>query len=183
MLSRLDSRAYSWYAVCVPPQKEFVFQRLLDRDGFATFVPTRKEWRFANRIARVKKRKSEKVYPVMPRYVFVGMNTGTPGWDAVFRFNIIHPTVIGFDGEPYQIPNDPLYRLMREHNRGRFNAPDSHRYMQTHREFKAGDMVLTDDGLFEGRVQELQGNMARVFIEMFGSSREVMVDIDKLVAA
>jgi len=59
---RLDHAAYTWFALTTPPQKELVVERLLTQTGFATFVPTRKEWRFANRIARAKRRKTEKTY-------------------------------------------------------------------------------------------------------------------------
>lgn len=204
-MSRLDSRDYRWFAICVPPQKEFVFQRLLDGDGFATFVPTRKVWRFRNHQARVQGKKHEVEYPIMPRYVFVGMNDHTPGWAEVFRYRVffdrvsedqlrrrdrpgyrdrhVKASIVGFDGQPYQIPNRPLYNLMLAHNAGTFNAPDSHKYMQTHYEFGPDDRVITDDGLFEGRVQEISGNMAKVFIEIFGGYREIEVSLDKLVAA
>jgi len=91
--------------------------------------------------------------------------------------------VVGFNDTPYAIPHDPLWRLMRQHNAGRFNAPEWERYMQTHREFGPGDKVITDDGLWEGRVVEIRGRMARIFIELFGAEREVEVATDTLVAA
>lgn len=166
----------------VQPQKERVFQRLLDGDGFATFVPLKTEWRFTNAVTRIKVKKREVQYPLMPRYVFVGMNTRTPGWASVFRFDIIRPRVISLQGHPYEIPNGPLYRLMRSHNQGRFNAPDAHRYMQTHQEFEVNDRVLVEGGLFEGRVVEITGRIAKVLVGLLGG-QEINVELDKLVPA
>ncbi len=192
-MSRLDSRAYRWYALCVPPQREFAVERILGQAGFAVFVPTRTEWRFANRSARKKKSKREITYPLMPRYVFVGMNEGTPGWADIWRFRIV-TSVIWDAGKPYEVPHDTrkgsnghpdrpgLRDLMWQHNAGQFRAPGEQQYMQTRREFEVGDSVLTDDGLFEGRVAEIEGKMARVFVDIFGGSREIKISLDKLVA-
>ena len=181
-MSRLDSRDYSWFVLCVPPQREFVVEILLSRTGFAIFIPTKREFKFANMAARRRGRKTEMTLPIMPRYVFMGMNDHTPGWYGALRFKVI-TGIIGFDGQPYEMPNEPLRKLMWQHNSGEFNAPLHHRYMQTHREFEEGDDVITDDGLFEGKVVQISGNMAKVFIEMFGQYREVSITLEKLVAA
>ncbi len=202
---RLDSRNYTWFAVVTPPQKEFVAEKVLANEGFATFLPTRKEWRFRNKIARMKRQKHEVTYPLMPRYVFIGMSEGTPGWERVMPYAIrrfiadgdgqareiearltrrpLVQYIVGVDGEPFEIPADPLWRLMVEYNRGRFNAPGYHQFMQTHREFTVGDTVVTEDGLFEGVVRQIEGHMAKVFIQFFGDDREVEVALEKLVAA
>lgn len=189
-MSRLDSRDYTWYVLCVTPQRELAIQKIMDREGFATFVPTRREFRFANHIARMKKRKTEKIYPLMPRYCFLGMSGRTPGWDRVFCFTgtlnyrrqRIITSVIGVDGVPYQVPHNPIHDLMDRFNQGRFNCPEREKYMQTHREFKVGDEVLTEDGLFEGRVKEIDENIATMLINIFGGHREIKVALDKLVA-
>ncbi len=189
-MSRPDSREYSWYVLCVPPQKELAVEAIMGREGFATFVPTRREFRFANGIARMKKRKTEKTYPLFPRYLFLGMSGQTAGWDRVFCFTgtlnyrrrRVITGVIGIDGVPYQVPHDPIYKLMERFNKGHFNCPEREQYMQTHREFKEGDEVLTEDGLFEGKVMEINKNIATLLIDIFGGHREIRVELDKLVA-
>ncbi len=180
-MSRLDLREYRWFVLCTPPQREFLAELLLSREGFATFIPTRREWRFNNHVARMKRIKTERTYPLMPRYLFVGMSDHTPGWRGIFRFGVV-TSVIGVDNVPEVVRYQPLHDLMQRHNAGRFRAPLAHQYMQTHREFKVGDRVLTDDGLFEGKVKEIKGNMAKVFIEIFGRTTQFEVPLDKLVA-
>ena len=75
-MSRLDSREYDWFVLCVAPQRELAVEKILGGEGFATFVPTRREFRFANHIARMKKRKTEKTYPLFPRYILLGCQIG-----------------------------------------------------------------------------------------------------------
>jgi transcription antitermination factor NusG len=155
----------------------------MSQAGFAVFVPAKTEWRFANEIARGRKKKTEQSFPLMPRYVFLGMNdTWTPGWYGVVRFNVV-TSIIGFGGIPYEIPNKPIWDLMRKHNSGRFRAPRAHRFMQTSREFEVGDQIITEDGLFEGKVTEIKPPMARIFVDILGGYHEINVHLDRLVAA
>jgi len=133
-MSRLDSRAYRWFVLCVPPQRELAVQKVMAREGFATFVPVAKEWKFTNAAARARMKKSEVKLPLMPRYVFLGMSDQTPGWGRVFCFTQFFaprkeddgqvwlerlgtPTyrprriitgVIGFNGRPYEVPHDTV---------------------------------------------------------------------------
>ena len=176
--SRLDSREYNWFVLCVPPQRELVAEHILRDAGFAVFVPTKVEFKFANKIARCKGVKTERILPIMPRYVFIGMNEHTPGWAGVFRFEIV-TSLIWFDGKPYEVPHDPLRRFMWRHSAGEFSAPDHHRYMQTHREFEEGADVISDLGI-EGKVTKITGNMAKVLIELLGGKHEVDIALEKL---
>ena len=179
-MSRLDSRAFRWYGLCVPPQRELVVSGILGREGFATFVPTRREYRFRSHTARVQKRRTAIEYPLMPRYVFAGMSDSTPSWHGIFKYRIV-TSVISQDGKPYLMPHGPLWDLMQKWSKGKFSAPESQRYMYRG-EFKAGDRVVTDVG-FEGKVMKLNSSMARIWIEIFGSYREIDVDIESLAAA
>ncbi len=189
-MSRLDSRAYTWFVLCVAPQLELTVEKILGKEGYATFVPTRREYRFANHIARMKKRKTERIYPLMPRYIFVGMSDRTPGWERIFCFTgtlnyrreRIITSVLFNDGKPFEVPHNPIHDLMKRFSQGRFNCPEREKYMVTHREFKVGDEVLTEDGLFEGRVKDIDGDIATMLINIFGGNREIRVALDKLVA-
>lgn len=179
---RLDSRAYNWFILCVPPRREFAVERILGDAGFAVFVPARTEWRFSNRIARKRKQKKEITLALMPRYLFLGMSDATPGWHGALKFKVV-TSIIHLDGKPYEVPGNAVSDMMWRHNNGKFRAPGMQKYMETRREFEVGDKVLTEDGLFEGRVQEITPPFARVLIKMLGSSREVMVDLANLVSA
>ena len=86
-MSRLDSRKFKWFVICAEPQRELAVQKIMDGEGFATFVPVAIEPKFANAAARARMEKTEIALPIMPRYVFLGMKRGlTPGWERVFCF-------------------------------------------------------------------------------------------------
>jgi len=177
----IDCRDYDWSLLCTPPQREFLAERLLIGEGFATFVPIRREFRFDNRVAKARRVKTEKHYPLLPRYIFLGMNEETPSWYSVFRFRVI-TSVVGIGNVPAKVYHKPLFDLIQRHARGRFNAPHQHRYMQTHREFKVGSTVFTSDGVLRGKVREIQGNMAKVLTRFLGADRIISVPLDNLVS-
>ncbi len=186
-MSRLDSRAFRWFVLCVPPQRELFAKGVLKDEGFAVFVPVAREPKFANGAARARMIKTEVSVPIMPRYVFLGMNKHTPGWFGALRFTMI-TGVIWHGGKPYQVPHDSrvgttprpgIRELMWRHNRGEFDSPDHHKYMQTHNEFEEGADVITDLG-FEGRVEKITEDKAKVLIEILGSFHEIDIDLAKL---
>ncbi len=190
-MKKLDSREYAWFVLCVPPQRELAVEKILSAEGYATFTPVTKKYGFANGAARARKQKTEVAIPLIPRYVFIGMSDRTPGWDRVWCYtgifnkfrHRIATGVLGVDGKPCQVRHEPLRQFMLRHSSGAFNSPSYHRYMrQTGREFEPGDMVVTDDELFTGRVIEITDNRARVFIDIFGGGHEASIPIDKLVA-
>ncbi len=190
-MSRLNSREYSWYVLCVPPQKELAVEKIMSAEGFATFVPIKREHKFANAAARARKIKTEIVLPIMPRYIFLGMAPGkSPGWERVFCFTGIFnyrrhrviTGVLGVDGKPCWVRHEPLRRFMLRHSSGEFNAPSYHKLMETHREFEPGDMVQTEDQMFEGRVVEIEGNRAKVFIEIFSGGHKASIPLEQLVS-
>ena len=177
-MNRLNSREYKWFVPCVPPQRELVAKRILTDAGFATFVPTKFEPKFANAVNRARMKKTLLELPIMPRYCFLGMNGHTPGWAGVFKFRII-TGILWHGGKPYEVPHDPLRRFMWRHSAGEFSAPDHHRYMQTHREFEEGADVISDLGI-EGKVMKITGNMAKVLIKLLGGKHEVDIALEKL---
>ncbi len=189
-MTRLDSRLFNWYVLCVPPQTELAVESIMGAEGFATFVPVSCKYDFANGAAKARMEKTEVVLPIMPRYVFIGLNGKTPGWERVFCYlgifnrykRRIATGVLGVDGKPCMVRHDPLRKFMLRHSSGAFNAPSYHKYMKTHREFEVGDMVVTEDELFTGRVVEITDDRARVFIEIFGGGHEASIPLENLVA-
>lgn len=183
---RTDPKAYRWFALTVPPQREKAVNGILQNAGFATFLPVRREFRYANRVQRMKRKKKLESFPLIPGYVFVGMNEHTPGWWNILRFGII-TGIIGHDGRPVEIPSDEsargLGKLMADDSAGRYNAPGVHAHMKTFKEFRVGDRVLTEDRLFEGRVIEMRDTRAKVMVEIFGTTRYADIAIDRLEAA
>src|SRR5687768_12092164 len=74
--------ALSWYALLVPPQKEFVAQQILHDRGLSTFVPVERKWRRRNKFAKVKELIE---YALAPRYVFVGFRPDETLWFDLSR--------------------------------------------------------------------------------------------------
>ena len=190
-MSRLDSRNYNWFVLVVPPQKELAVEKIMVGEGFATFVPVKRQHKFANAAARGRGIRTEKALPIMPRYVFIGMAPDiTPGWDRVFCYTGIFNRykrrvangVLGVDGRPCRVRHGPLRAFMLRHSAGEFNAPGYHVSEHVHRQFAPGDLVATEDELFAGRVVDIRGNRARVFIEIFGGGHEVSIPLEKLVS-
>ena len=189
-MSRLDSREFEWYVLCVPPQKELAVETIVGGEGFATFVPVKREHKFANEAARARMKKTEVVLPIMPRYIFLGMSDRTPDWDRVWCYtgifnrykHRIATGVLGANGRPCRVRHEPLRKFMLRHSAGEFNAPSYHKFMQTHREFEVGDMVVTEDELFTGRVINITDNRARVFIEIFGGGHYASIPLENLLS-
>lgn len=183
----MDCRSYTWFVAFTPPQKEFTAEKLLGDSGLATFFPTRRELHWSNGAdaARGWKGKRVKEYPLFPRYVFIGMLE--PMWIAVWGLtrdpHRVVTSILGVDDVPAVVPHKPLWALMQRHGGGEFTAPESHRYMVTGREFSEGDRVLTDDGLFEGLVENINGTTAQVIVKMLGASRQVTIPLENLIAA
>ncbi len=189
-MSRLDSREYSWYVLCVPPQKELAVEKIMGGEGFATFVPVTKKYDFANGAARARMIKTEIRLPIMPRYVFLGMKTGlTPGWDRVFCYtgifnkfrHRIATGVLGVDGKPAEVRHEPLRKFMLRHSAGVFNAPEYHKKMrQTGREFGPGDTVTTEGEGITFKVLEIEDGKASGFVRLFNKNHRVQVSIENL---
>lgn len=173
----------------------------------------RREFRWTNRVTKAQGRKRERYFPLLPRYLFIGMNAQTPGWERVLCFvermepgrggwkqPIDGPVrlkprrgitgIITMNGEPYRVPHDSrgkdrpgLRDLMWRFAGGDFNAPDAHRHMATHREFEVGDRVTTMVENMTGVVIEITDTKARVLVELFGGQHEVTSDLARLSLA
>lgn len=200
---KLNPAAFVWYAVTTAPQREKATQALLDREGFATFLPVRKEYSYRNKYDRARRQKSESTYALLPGYVFLGMSGQTPGWERVFCFveKLTGKITAGGTAEtrpmPRYKPRDRVIRsvigklpikavedTIRRHAAGQFNAPAYKRHQGLRRqEFSIGDAVETDIEGLTGRVIDIRDARARVLMEFLGSEREIEIEVGKLVAA
>lgn len=170
-----------WFALLVPPQMEFVAQKILRRYGLRTFVPVRREWRRRNKFVKTKELQE---YPIAPRYVFAGFDRRFPLWFDLFNLPVISGAV-GLNGEPLKIPGKAMARLIQRTGGG-LNAPAVQKFMRTHHEFTVGQIVEVLDGPFEGRrvpVVEIRGHRALLLLELFGGQHEIDVSMEVLQAA
>lgn len=170
-----------WYALVVPPQREVLTQEILDRLGFATFVPVERRWRRRNKFAKAKELIA---YALAPRYVFLGLEPGdTPWWD-LGQVHLV-TGVVGHEGVPAEIPKQPMLDVIRSYANG-LNAPTAERWMRTRREFRVGDQVEVVGGPLAGlrvEVVEISGSKAKVLLQLFGSVQNVWSPLDNLEAA
>lgn len=175
-----------WYALRVPPQKEFVAQTILARYGVETYVPVRKEWRRRNKYTKTKELRS---YPEAPRYVFAGFRPGFRLWFDLFNLPAING-VVGTETaqKPMRVPFEGkrgLGTMMKTYPNG-IVAPNEQRFMQTHKEYAVGDMVEIFDGPFSGLtvpVVDIRGANAVIKAMLFGSEHEVTIPLENLIAA
>ena len=199
------SKELDWYVLVVPAQKEYVAAFLLEKVGAATYVPTETRWRRKNRYAKTKE---EFAFPVAPRYVFAGFAGPVP-WHRVFSVSQVK-AVIGISGVPQLIDEERMARFRARIPNGRLSietvavrikggrtvekgvrhrivseahAPCEQRFMASGREFAAGDEVEIVSGPFRDRlvtVEEINGPMATIMLELFGESRAVEVPVGHL---
>lgn len=167
-----------WYALLVPPQKEFAAQEVLRRFGVASFCPFESAWRQRSRYTREKELRH---YPIMPRYVFAGFSS-RPDWYLLFTLPIIS-SVVGIHGQPARVSGLP--DLIRRFRNG-LRRPEHERHMRTHREYAAGDMAVIVDSAMAGRVvhvTSIENGHAFFTMEMFGAEMRLSLPADKLEAA
>lgn len=172
---------YHWYALRVPPQKEFVAREILKRKGLSTFLPVERVWRRRNKYTKVKDLRQ---LPLMPRHVFTGFPKHATSWFDVFKLPVI-TGVVGVNGEPKQMDKAGMTRIMRLYENA-LDAPKVQKHMATHQEFAEGDPVQIMGGPFDGMVVPvvaLIGAHAKVLISLFGGEKPVDIPIAHLVAA
>jgi transcription antitermination factor NusG len=167
-----------WYCLRVAPQKEFACQMILDRRGFATFVPIETKWRRTG----PKKTRTPYQYPMIPRYIFLGSEQKQfPTHDLLRLSGLPVQGVVTINGIPAQISHNDMAKLAKQSG----NC-FSTRETKVHRSFVPGDQVEIVSGAFAGwsvPVESIKGPMAKVLIPMLGQTREVEVALEALEAA
>lgn len=167
-----------WYALLVPPQKEFAAQDILKRLGIVSFCPFESLWRQKSRYT---KEKELRHFPVMPRYVFAGFSD-QPSWYDLFQLPIIS-SVVGLHGKPAPVLGMPEF--IRRFRNG-LRRPDHEKHMRTHREYAAGDLAVIVGSAMAGRVVHVTGienGHAFFTVEMFGADMRLSLPAYKLEAA
>jgi transcription antitermination factor NusG len=176
-----------WYALLVPPQREFSAAETLHRRGIPTFCPYDVVFRHKSLIAKRKGLpKEERRFPIMPRYVFAGF-AGTPPWWHLFQIPLI-TGVVGLNGTPLKIGSTekPIMPGFIAKFRNGLRRPDAERFMRTHREYAVGDLARIAEGALRDKVVEVEKiDAGRAFfhVEMFGGEQWLSLPLDYLEAA
>lgn len=179
------ARELTWYALIVPPQREFDVQRILDRKGLSAFVPV--EWRWRKK-SRYVKHKEKIPFPAFPRLVFIGAPAGTqPNWSWLVGIHLVNGWFAAPGAHvPLRFRTDDVIQVMRASKTPLFSAPDHHAYMQTGCEFAAGDEARILAGSLEGwkiKVKRIEGQEAVFDMEAFGKVQEQRAALGNLEKA
>lgn len=168
----------TWYAFRTEPQREYASQEIVNRHGFKAVVPY--EWRSIRRSRHIKRRDA-KPYPKFVGYIFIEV-THPPNWYQMFSMHCLK-SVVGFDGRPTPIPQAAIDRLLLQQGE---SMPHVLSRNTRRASVMPGDAVRVFEGPlkgYEGRVEEIRGAKARMFVEMLGARREIDVPIEALEAA
>lgn len=157
-----------WYCFRVEPQREMAVKQILRRCGFRAEVPTETKWKRQNRYQ--KRRPVE--YPKLVGYVLVEFEKEPP-WYWLFHELRCVKSVVGMGGQPTPISSTCIGKLGRA-------------MTDTRKSFAVGQRARIADGSFEGyegRVEAIRGEKARMVLEFLGSVREIEIAVDVLEAA
>lgn len=174
----------TWYALKVPPNKEFAAQDILERRNIATFCPFESRWR---RKSQYTKEKVLKHFPIMPRYVFAGFDLDEKeheqvSWYHVFQIPLI-TSVVGVNDAPAKLRT--MADFITKFSNG-LRRPNEEKLMRSNREYKIGDLAIIAEGALAGRsvvVENIEGKHAYFRMEMFGADMLLNVPIGNLEAA
>ena len=163
-----------YYAIRTAPLREQTVKSVLDRSGYRVLMPVEQVWR---RVSPFSKRRKLVTYPLFPRYLIVGYQGGMP-W--LHLAGVRHVTgVVGFDGTPAEISARDMRTIL-----SMTVAPRA--VLNPHRALRAGDLAEITSGVFVGRIVKIEGltgRKARIFLDLFGTRKEVEIPVEALEAA
>jgi transcription antitermination factor NusG len=164
-----------WYPLIAAPQKEFKAEADINSRGLTAFVPREVKMR---RVSPHSKKRKAVEYPLMMRYVFVGVEKGTMPWHDLRQID----TIVGavrFNGAPVRIRPSEIEAL-RKHNGQVVPYIAS---VSTHRAFQVGEVAVVAEGALKGSsvtVDGVSGETATITLEMLGSQRQTTVPLEML---
>jgi transcription antitermination factor NusG len=155
------------YALRVPPQREFVVERILRADGFDVRVPIKHR---VCRPHRNAKRRELRAFPQFTGYVFVTFCAfEAPSWGDLFRFDVVKG-VIGENGKPTPIPERAMRRILLGSQRIVPYVQASRRLRGTKRPPRAKHNAEIVSGPYQDRqvrITELNGRDVGAIYELF----------------
>lgn len=186
----------NWYAFRVESGQERKALSTLLKLGYSPFLPIERRRRRRHRYS-----KSSQVveYAKFPGYIFVGFAGHVP-WRNLWAIDRCDPlastsdrpspfiryqdrvlkSVVGLHGKPSLADNQQIARAIAE---SAAYVPDN---ATSRKGFDMGDRVEIIDGAWQGfvtQVEGIHGDKARVFLKLFGTTRQVEIAVDALEAA
>jgi hypothetical protein len=150
----------NWYALEIAPQREFLAEQLLIRDGFKIWLPAytqnvRKE--------RGKRAKMLVTVPFIRGYVFAGV-TAFYDLETAFQWSFVRSVLGGPDGVPAAIPEPMMAPMRAEIEKRLAPAPPKISWIP-----HKGDIAdyLKDGSVLNGRRIVIQGPKNRALKEFW----------------
>jgi transcription antitermination factor NusG len=181
-----------WFAIRTTPQRELTLAGrhdedgvwlpgLLERRGYQVFCPT--EVKFRKTIRKGRRVSIPRLYPMFTGYIFIG---GSFSWQHLLAENHIQG-VVGFPDSFGNRRPAPISESEMEKLRAMSGGLVPHRRsVNTHRAFRVGEDAAIAYGPFAHQIVKiagLHGSKARVFLNLFGGTREVEVDLEMMDVA
>lgn len=170
---RLLGDCIGWYVVLVPPQKEVIFERLLQRVGFEPLVPIEFRWR---RVHARQKVKRSVPYVLASRYVFMGISKGSPfSWGRLMSMELGLKPIMA-DGKPVLISPDTMVDLFA-------SAREKQASVLLNKTIVVGNTVQITRGPFAGRVirvDNIEHGRAKATIDLLQNATELEISLEDL---
>jgi len=171
MAENADTSGKAWYVVATKPRQEVVAQEHLQRQGYATLLPT----------LRLRKRQrgkwQEVTEPTFPGYVFVVLELGRDDM-APIRSTQGCRDLVRFGQQPAVVHED-IIRALQMGNSAQGASAD-----EIKDPFSPGDVVLIEDGPFQGLsaiyCMNKGADRAQVLITLLGRAQHLNIDIDSV---
>jgi len=169
MAENTDTSGKAWYAVATKPRQEVVAQEHLQRQGYATLLPT----------LRLRKRQrgkwQEVTEPTFPGYVFVGLELGRDDM-APIRSTQGCRDLVRFGQQPAVVHED-IIKALQAGNSAQGASADG-----VKEPFSPGDLVRIEDGPFQGLsaiyCMNKGADRVQVLITLLGRAQHLNIDID-----
>jgi hypothetical protein len=167
----------NWYALEIAPQREFLAEQLLTRDGFKIWLPAYTE---RQRKERGKRAKMLVTVPFIRGYVFAGV-TAFYDLESAFQWSFVRSVLGGPDGVPAAIPEPMMAPMRAEIEKRLATAPPKISWIP-----HKGDIAdyLKDGSVLNGRRIVIQGPKNRALKEFWCNmdGRTVLVPLVNMVA-
>lgn len=164
-----------WYLVHTKPAGEILAQSHLERQGYEVYLPR------LVRPVRRRGRWQEKVVPLFPRYVFLGLNEGYQALAPV-RSTIGVADVVRFGSEYAVVPDEVIRDLTARAD----SVSGLHRLDRT-LSLEPGITVKIASGPFDGLEGVFQREVGRervvVLLNLLGQNASVRVPVDSVIPA
>lgn len=196
-MSGINISGHYWFALRTPVNREFKAVAALQARGYATAVPYEMRRRRRNRHSRAVIRLP---HADITRYVLTGFPTPVPPWRALFNDPELEPLLDGVvsvtsNGLPSLIRPKAIYAMQARYGDAIFEAPPRRvQDFEIEPDLQIGDVARIGrwersgftEGGFAGKVvtiQDIQGDIAKVLLPMFGTEKLVPVPLERLAAA